>query len=65
MEKISIEVYWDPLCLANCEGEVGVGCYKARLENHHNHSAHGKSRLGAIQNLLVKCAEIEWEYVCI
>ena len=63
MEKICIEVHWDPLCSANYGGNGGVGCYKARLENHHSYFAVGESRLEAIQNLLVKCADLEWEYL--
>ena len=63
MEKISIEVYWDPLCLANLDDKGGVGCYKARLENNHECSATGKSRLEAMQNLLLKCADLKCGYV--
>ena len=61
--KIGIEVFWDPLCIAEWDGKKGVGWYKTRLENHGNCLATGKSRLEAAQNLLLKCAELECGYV--
>jgi hypothetical protein len=65
MLKIGIEVFWDPLCIAEQDGKKGVGCYKARLENHYNCLGMGKTRLEAMQNLLLKCANLPWDYVSI
>ena len=63
MRKIKIEVYWDPLCLANWDNKGGVGCYKARLGNDHECFAIGRDKIDAVKNLLMKCVNFQWEYV--